>query len=201
MELVRTRLSKMMISVGAAASYATPTRPTFDALYEMHFKFVWRCLRRLGVRSAYLDDACQDVFLIVHKKLDTYEPRTSPLAWLFAIARRVAHDYRRRESRKGGGLPLHNQHPSPDADPHQAAVQGQSVDIILEFLDTLPEYQREAFILSELEQLSAPEVAAAVSANVSTIYSRIHTARQGLARFVRRNYPDMATSSEGDRGA
>lgn len=172
---------------------ALPTgaqRPSFDELYEQYFKFVWRSLRRLGVREAQLDDAAQDAFLVVHRKLDSYEPRVSPRAWLFAIARRVAHDYRRTESRKGGGLPLGETHASPQPGPYEDTVKSQASDIILRFLDTLPDAQREVFILGELEQLSAPEMSAALGANVSTIYSRVQAARGALERFVRRHYPD-----------
>src|SRR5688572_24262740 len=62
------------------------------ALYEEHFQFVWRSLRRLGVREADVPDAVQDVFLVVHRKLPEFEGRSKVTTWLFGIALRVARD-------------------------------------------------------------------------------------------------------------
>jgi RNA polymerase sigma-70 factor (ECF subfamily) len=174
-------------------------RPTFDELYDQHFKFVWRSLRRLGVREALLDDASQDAFIVVHRRLADYEPRVSVRAWLYAIARRVAHDYRRTESRKGGGLPLNDSQPSLRPGPYEDAVKSQAAGIVLQFLDTLPDAQRECFILSDLEQFSAPEVASVVGANISTVYSRVQAARAALERFVSQRHPD-AVKRRGARG-
>jgi len=42
--------------------------PDIQALYREHFRFVWRCLRRLGVLSAGMDDAVQEVFLVAHRR-------------------------------------------------------------------------------------------------------------------------------------
>jgi len=38
-------------------------------VYDEHFRFVWRSLRRLGVRDAEVSDVAQEVFLVVHRKL------------------------------------------------------------------------------------------------------------------------------------
>lgn len=174
-------------------------RPAFDELYDQYFKFVWRSLRRLGVREALLEDASQDVFIVVHRKLADYEPRMSPRAWLYAIARRVAHDYRRTEFRKGGGLPLDDNQASVRPGPYEDVVKSQAADIILRFLDTLPDAQRECFILSDLEQFSAPEVGAVLNTNVSTIYSRLQAARAALSRYVASVHPDAVHQRGGGR--
>lgn len=165
-------------------------RPSFDALYDQHFRFVWRCLRRLGVPERHLDDACQATFLVVHRRLQDYEPRLSPRAWLFAIARRVASDFRRTEARKGGGLPLVDEHPARGDTPLDSAIKSEAAQIILRFLDTLPDAQREAFVLSELEQMTAPEISAALDANLSTVYSRVQAARAALERYIARLHGD-----------
>jgi RNA polymerase sigma factor (sigma-70 family) len=86
-----------------APAVAPPRGPLdFDAVYEEHFQFLFRALRRLGVAEASLDDALQDVFLAVHRRLDDFEGRSSVKTWLFGFALRVARDHRRRRARKGG---------------------------------------------------------------------------------------------------
>ena len=79
---------------------AVPATLDFTAVYEEHFAFVWRSMRRLGVPDRLLDDAAQDVFIVVHRRLGEFEGRSTLKSWLFAIARRVAHDHRRRVGRK-----------------------------------------------------------------------------------------------------
>src|SRR4051794_13567852 len=68
----------------------------FKEVYDAHFAFVWRSLRRLRVPEASLKDAMQDVFLVVHRRLGEFEGRAKVTTWLFGICLRVAKDYRRR---------------------------------------------------------------------------------------------------------
>lgn len=188
--MVPSTLSKLdPVVVPAADQRAARAQPDLDELYTAHFDFVWRSLRRLGVAEASLDDATQDVFIVVYRRLTDYEPRWSARSWLFAIARRVASDYRRRVRRKGGLAPLHDSIPAPQQnDPFDGAVRGQASRIVGEFLDTLDEDRRAVFILSELEGMNAREIGEALDANQSTVYSRLGSARKALVRFVERNY-------------
>src|SRR5262245_22373561 len=64
--------------------------PEFEELYEAHFDFVWRSLRRLGVPHPGLDDAVQEVFIVVHRRLGAFEGRSTLKTWLFGIAVHVA---------------------------------------------------------------------------------------------------------------
>src|SRR5688572_19066717 len=66
------------------------------AVYEAHFQFVWRCLRSLGVRDDVLDDALQDVFVVVQRKLSQFDGQANLRTWLYGIALRVARRYRAR---------------------------------------------------------------------------------------------------------
>ena len=72
---------------------------TVEAVYAAHAGFVWRSLRALGVPAASLDDALQDVFVVVHKKLGDFHGPARVQTWLFEIARRVASHYRRAAGR------------------------------------------------------------------------------------------------------
>src|SRR5687767_9349568 len=76
-------LSLTRRGVVAALDDAEPL--SCDAIYAQHFRGIWRTLRRLGVSDAQLDDAAQDVFVVVHRKLHAFDGR-SLRGWLFAIA-------------------------------------------------------------------------------------------------------------------
>ena len=160
----------------------------FTAVYEDHFAFVWRSARRLGVPQRYLDDAVQDVFIVVHRRLADFEGRSSIKSWLFAIARRVAHDHRRRVSRKEQNEPLDDAMPDPHtATPLEQAARAEASQILQQFLANLDDDKRDAFVLAELEQMTVPEIAAATSANVNTVYSRLRAARQAFDQVVARH--------------
>jgi RNA polymerase sigma-70 factor (ECF subfamily) len=59
--------------------------------------FVWRALRHLGVRRADLPDVCQEVFIVVHRRLPDFDTTKSSLStWIYGICMRTASQYRRR---------------------------------------------------------------------------------------------------------
>jgi RNA polymerase sigma-70 factor (ECF subfamily) len=165
----------------------------FAQLFDAHATFVWRVLRRLGVPDADADDAVQDVFLVVHRRLAEYEERGSVRAWLFAICRQVASHGRRTVARRERtraevGAGLRGQMPlaaSPD-DPHETAMRNEAVAIVHEFLSRLDEPQALVFHLAEVEGMTAPEIAAALEANVNTVYGRLRLARQQFETFLAR---------------
>jgi RNA polymerase sigma-70 factor (ECF subfamily) len=165
---------------------------TVTALYEAHVDFVWRGLRRLGVPASRLDDAVQDVFLVVHRRLDSFEVRSSVKTWLFGIVLRVARDHhrsrRRNEQRAATEAP-----PDPEllvdetsSGPLERAQQADAIRLLDELLSGMSAEKREVFLLAELEQMTAPEIGEALGVRLTTVYSRLRSARiefeQALAR-------------------
>src|SRR5882672_3249734 len=69
-------------------------------IYERYGDFVWRNLRRLGIGEEAADDALQDVFLVVHRRLPEFESRSSIKTWLFGIVLRVAQTHLRTVRRR-----------------------------------------------------------------------------------------------------
>ncbi|MEM6994970.1 MAG: sigma-70 family RNA polymerase sigma factor, partial [Myxococcota bacterium] len=72
----------------------------FSAVYRSNYDFVWRCVRRLGVPPGWVDDAAQEVFVIVHRRLGEFDARAPLRSWLFGILRKVAATQRRRAERE-----------------------------------------------------------------------------------------------------
>jgi RNA polymerase sigma-70 factor (ECF subfamily) len=156
--------------------------PSFDEIYAAHFAFVWRLLRTFGVADAALDDAAQDVFVVVHRRLPEFEGRAAVTTWLFAIARRVAGSYRRRRTTETLD-PAHE--PAGTSDTFAALSRAEATQTVLAILDMLDEDKRMVFALVELEQLSVPEVAKLLDINLNTAYSRLRLARQAFETAVK----------------
>jgi RNA polymerase sigma-70 factor, ECF subfamily len=161
----------------------------FQALYAEHLGLVWRSLRGLGVSEASVEDAAQDVFIVVHRRLASFEERSSWRTWLYGIVLRVARNYRRREHRKGGHAPLDRAPDVADAapGPHEEAATAEALRRLALLLGALDEPKREVFVLFELEQMSAPEIAEALGINVNTVSSRLRAARRAFEAAVERN--------------
>jgi len=155
-------------------------------LFEQHADFVLRLLRRFGTPEIECEDALQEVFLIVARKLAEYEERGGMRAWLFAIARQVGSDARRasiRRERRHRGLFVFE---IADDDPHATLERNQAVRFLHAFLAQIEPRQAEVFYLAEVEGMSAPEIAAALEVKLNTVYSRLRLARERFERALRR---------------
>jgi len=159
-------------------------QPEFAAVYAAYFRSIWRTLRRLGVTMAQLDDAAQDVFVVVHRRLPEFDGR-SLRGWLYAIAVRVASDYRRGAFQRRA-LPLDPSLVDPAPDPGRSSELNESVRLLHTLLGELSEPKRTAFVLAELEELSVPEIAEALGENLNTVYSRVRIARAEFEAALRR---------------
>ena len=156
--------------------------PSFDDVYESHVAFVWRVLRACGVPVEQLEDAAQDVFVVVHRRLVDFEGRSSITTWLFAIARKVAARHRRRSSPPAE--PVSELVPAPD--PFDQVARSEAAATINAILDRMDEDKRLVFALVEVEQLSVAEVARMLDINPNTAHSRLRLARAEFAAAVRR---------------
>lgn len=131
----------------------------FDAIYADHFDFVWRSLRRLGLSETAADDALQDVFVVVHRRLGDFEGRSSLKSWLFGIALKVAKDHRRSEARQRTG-PLEDKHAlTDDRTPEDEAARKEAVATLDMILAGFDPDRRAVFVMAEVEQMTAPEIA------------------------------------------
>jgi len=160
---------------------------TVREIFQDHARFVMRVLRRLGVPEADVDDQAQEVFVVVHRKLDQLHDPSGVRAWLSAIARGVASDHRRRAH-------VRREKPTevvPDAGTsptQERAVERKEARALLESaLDELDDDKRAVFVLYELEQMPMPEVAEALGCPVQTAYSRLHAARDRVRSHVKRS--------------
>lgn len=155
-----------------------------DRAYKEHFAFVWRSLRRLGLPLDALDDAAQDVFIVALRRRSEFRGRSSYRTWLFGIAANVAREERRKGRRAEILEPIDDALQSPQASPLERATDAEAVRFVEAFLSTLDDAKREVFILAELEQMPAPEIADAVGAKLNTVYSRLRAAREAFAELL-----------------
>jgi RNA polymerase sigma-70 factor (ECF subfamily) len=169
------------VSVGIEANAASTPAPSFTELYEAEFSFVWRNLRRLGVREVDLRDAAQDVFVVVHRRLAEFEGRSSIRWWLYCVVKRVASQARRTRRRRDIAQPEDaDEVESSLAAPDESAERAEAFALFASLLNELDEEQRDIVILADLEECTAPEIASMLGCNVNTVYSRLRLGRMKL---------------------
>jgi len=161
---------------------ATPPEPMasdFAHIYREHIDFVWRYAQTHGIDRASLEDVVQEVFLVVHGRLSTFEQRSSLKTWIAGIAVNVVRGFRRRRNARRLGDPLAeaDELPAQQASAFDALELKQSLELLDGVLARMTELQREAFVLCELEQFPQVEVAAMLGINENTLRARLRSAR------------------------
>jgi RNA polymerase sigma-70 factor, ECF subfamily len=172
-----------------------PEGLSFASIFEAHVSFLWRAAVALGVPESEADDVCQEVMLVVHRKLPEFDGQALR-SWLYAICLRVASDYRKKAR-----VRLEK----PTAEPPDTALgstQAEELDArraearLLSVLDELDDDKRNAFVLFEIGELTLREIAEATDTPLQTLYSRLQAART----HVRERFSGRA-AKEGIRAA
>jgi len=177
-------LEEDSLSSGQLAFHARDTR--INTIVTAHFDVVWRSLRRLGVPEASLDDAAQQVFIVVARKLDTILVG-GERPFVLGVAVRVASDMRRTHSRRrevaDDAAPVAVD-PAPAAD--ELIDRKRARQLLEHVLTSMPMDLRAAFTMFELEEMSVPELATVLGVPVGTAASRLRRAREHFHDAVRR---------------
>ena len=150
----------------------------FPRIFERMAPFVWRALRHLGVRRADLPDLCQEVFIVVHRRLPDFDTTKSSLStWIYGICMRTASQYRRRSPHFREVSELDGREEWVGADQEDAYERGRVREWLELALEQVGDEERAIFVLYELEELPMKEVAAVIGCPIQTAYSRLHRAR------------------------
>ena len=169
-------MPSIKVNASPAGVAAKASTPPFAEIFREHARYLWRALLGLGVRPGDVDDACQEVFLIVHRRLPDFDGRALR-SWLYAICLRVASEYR-RSARVRREISV-ERIPESDAPGGQdeRVHAGELSERLLASLERLDADKREAFVLFEIEELPLREVAEVLGCPLQTAYSRLQAAR------------------------
>ncbi len=153
-------------------------------IVDTHFDALFRFLRRLGIPQGDVDDAVQEVILVLARKLDGVGAG-SEKSFVLSIAFRVASDMRRRVKRRRevDEAPLLHL-VSPDLDP-EARVEKQRMERLFgQVLEQLSLPLRAVFVLYELEDFTMAEIAATLQLPPGTVASRLRRGREAFERLA-----------------
>lgn len=163
------------------ASCTTP-----EQAFEQHFSMVWRSMRRLGVPESTLDDAVQDVFLVLHRRWADFQHQSSLRTWIYGILLRVASDHTRRARReRARWSPEVPDLESSAESPDHLYQQREAAVLLRNALAQLEDKERQMLVLIDLEERSVVDAAEALGINLNTAYSRLRRARQSFEKALK----------------
>jgi RNA polymerase sigma-70 factor, ECF subfamily len=198
-ELHRDRTLSLHGPAGASVepSAESPSKLDLVGIYTSQKDFVWLTLQRMGVRRPDLEDVFQDVFVIAHRRLHTYNPGAKLSAWLYGICLRSVAAHRRRAFRrreKVDGADASVARPGPGTEHWHAQIEAPDERVqklerqatLNDLLDTLDPDHRVVVVMFEVEDHDCQYIAELIGVPVGTVHSRLHTARRKLAQAAAR---------------
>jgi RNA polymerase sigma-70 factor, ECF subfamily len=173
-----------LVQSDARSEPASRTEIPSDELIATHSARVWRSLRYLGVPDQDLPDACQETFLVMHRRRHEFRGESSYGTWVYGIclgiARNAVRSHRRRQARYSAEHVEPHYEPSIEAELDVEHTRSQLRDA----LARLSEEQREVFVLHEIEELPMSQVARTLGCPLFTAYSRHRLAQRKLKKLL-----------------
>jgi len=171
------------------SSVSAPTMPRVDEvrlrrIVEANFDALWRFLRRLGIGEGDVDDAVQEIILVLARKLELVDA-ASEKSFVFSTAFRIASDMRRRAKRRREveAAPLYE--PTDlGPDPETSAEQKRLTVLFARVLEQLSLELRAVFVLYELEEFTMAEIAETLRLPPGTVASRLRRGRETFERLA-----------------
>lgn len=150
-------------------------RSAFAALFALYGPRLKAFLIRRGIAAAEAEELAQEAMLAVWRKAGQFDPaRATAAAWLFAIARNLGIDRRRRER------PVPEPDPALDPDPPAQADmlldEAQRAARVRQAMTSLPPDQAEALRLAFFDGHSHSEMESMLGIPLGTVKSRLRLA-------------------------
>jgi len=159
----------------------------FEWLMRRHQRLVLATALRLTGNMEDAQDISQEVFLRLYKNLGKLEPVDALPSWLYRVTVNACHDLRRR---KPAAVPLElpGDLAAEGSDPQTTLTEAERRRVLELSLRILPEKERAALVLRDLEGLSTQETARVLGSSEATVRSQVSKARVKVHDFVERYF-------------
>jgi RNA polymerase sigma-70 factor, ECF subfamily len=158
----------------------------FEAIYRAHAGRLYSLTRRMVGNATDAEDLLQEIFLAVHRKLDSYRGDAALGTWLYRLGMNVCLDHLRSRAARAGQVtgPLDDQVGLSDAGSRRLAERTVTKMDLERAIALLPDGCRAAFVLHDVEGLEHREVASALGVAEGTSKSQVHKARLRLRAIL-----------------
>ncbi len=136
----------------------------------------------------------QDVFISVHKNINTFREESSLLTWMRKITINLCLNWKRKWKRRfkwsHSSLDSQQDNTLEQAEknmetPESAYMSQEFEDVVMKAVELMPEKIRVVFVLKTFEKISYEEIAQTLNIKKGTVSSRLHYARKFLADSIK----------------
>lgn len=211
--------NRMMSAHAAAATNApvaprlAPARPLSDPradcpettaewrdFYDENWRWIYQVVRRVGGYDIEVEDAVQDVFVVLANKLHTFEGRSQLRTWIYRICLNVTSEHRRRRKRQRriehAASLVAFWREGPQTSERILEARGDAA-MVQQILAKMGDRKREVFFLREIEQLCGDDVAVVLDIPPATVRTRLFHARKEFTRLLEKA---RSTQKSGEPG-
>jgi RNA polymerase sigma-70 factor (ECF subfamily) len=170
-----------------------------DRLVERYGHRAYRLAWRITGVKEDAEEAAQDALWTVARKVHTFKGESAFGSWVYRITANAAYQKLRTRRRRASEISLEDLLPPTDGEGRHfepmddwsnrvdvKALQGELRQMLSEAIDALPHDYRAALVLHDVERMSNPDIAEALSVSLPAVKSRVHRARL----FVRKRLSD-----------
>ena len=186
-------------------------RPDMEQAFRMllirYQERVQKLVYRYTRDAIEAEDVCQEVFVKVYRKLDSFQGESAFFTWLYRIAVNTASDWMAKRKRRpvhlsedvsvlmGAGDQIqqtrHFRGPKPAEAPDAALLQEERAQVTRDILEDLPENYRRVLILREYEDMSYNDMAEVLQCSLGTVESRLFRARARFRKVLEERHPEL----------
>ena len=160
----------------------------FASIYDAWFDEVVKWIGALGMPDSEAEDLAQEVFLVVNRKLSTFDGGNEA-GWIYRITELTVRDHRRRAwfrnlfRRRQQDVDIETV-ARVEGTPALAQEQEQDRAVLQRILAKMSPKLRATFVLFEIEGRSGEEIAAIQDIPRATVWTRLHNARKVFWKLV-----------------
>ena len=165
----------------------------FEALARRYIKPVYAVVSSFLPGQEDIDDSVQETFLRALENIQSFNPRRPFAPWLYQVARNVARNrWKYLKKRRHEDLSEFERLPAKGAgeNPGTHAELSELRHDVAAAIDALPERQRTAFRLHDVDGFKATEIAEMLGVSDGTVRANVHHARRELRKRLDRYRPD-----------
>lgn len=187
----------MMSDADLMLEFKQGNREAFEKLVMRHQVGLFNFFYRLLGNREMAEDQTQEVFFRIYLHAESYQHTAKFTTYLYRIAKNSWIDYLRKKKRRGRidsldreneeGMNLYERIAADSEAPDEKMHREDRAGIIAKAIDSLPEEQRIAFVLSEVQGMKYQDISETLDIPIGTVKSRMHVAVSRLREYLQRH--------------
>ncbi len=170
----------------------------FSTIVAEHQDMVLNTCYRFVLNREDAEDVAQEVFLEAYRSLDSFRQESKLSTWIYRIAVTKSLDHIRKKKRKkrfsslkrviGVNDPAEEITLPSQETPAEVLTGSERTEVLQNALESLPDNQKTAFLLSKYDGYSNQEIAEVLHTTVSAVESLVHRAKKNLQKKLEKYY-------------